>query len=64
MLARAHLRFKWRSLDPHYDYGHKSDEKSAEDAKAPNNKKGETNAKLSTDDDSKPQRLELRLICC
>ena len=49
-------RYKWRSLDPHYDYGHKSDEKAKADAKT-DNEKSETAAKSSSADDSKRWEL-------
>ena len=61
LMQLHHCRFKWRSLDPHYDYGNQSDKQPTEDSQAPDNNKGETAAESSHADDPKPKRWLLRL---
>ncbi len=54
VLTPTYPRFKWRSLDPHYDYGHKDDDKPAEDVTAKDNKEDKIAAKPSPSDDPNP----------
>ena len=54
-LIPMHYSFNWRSLDPHYDYGHKSDDKSVE---ASDDKKDKAARELSPTTDFKPKRWE------
>ena len=61
LIQLHHCRFKWRSRDPHYDYGNQSDEQPSKDSQASDNNKGGTSIDSSPADDPTPKRWLLRL---